>query len=221
MEICGYDVDYKRKRIKNIILRVYPSGRISLSVPFSVSDEEAARFFASKLSWIEKKKKKTGDPVSINEFSDGEKIFFFGERIEIKRGGVATRVNDGILYIRKSENAAYETISFLSDELVSRARKYFSSFGERYGVKPSAVSVRKSVSRWGSCNPRTGRINLSFFLVSLPEFCLEYVVAHELCHLKYADHGRGFKKLLSEMFPAWKDVRKFMKENGDCMRLHF
>jgi predicted metal-dependent hydrolase len=66
-------------------------------------------------------------------------------------------------------------------------------------------------SRWGSCS-KQGKITLSTELIKLPDIFLEYVIIHELCHLKHHNHGKEYYKLLSELFPDWKIVRKGLRD---------
>lgn len=73
------------------------------------------------------------------------------------------------------------------------------------GVKPGKLAYRNMVSRWGSCNVKTGRICLNIQLAAHPPECLEYVVVHELCHLLEANHGPRFKALLTHFMPDWKE----------------
>jgi hypothetical protein len=65
-------------------------------------------------------------------------------------------------------------------------------------------------SRWGSCSKK-GIITLSTELIKLPDIYIEYVIIHELCHLKHHNHGKEYYNLLSELFPAWKNVRKDLR----------
>ena len=73
---------------------------------------------------------------------------------------------------------------------------------------PSAISYRCTRTRWGSCNPKTRRINFSTYLLLLPEWCIEHVVVHELCHLLVPNHGPRFYALMDRHFPRWKEARR-------------
>lgn len=65
--------------------------------------------------------------------------------------------------------------------------------------------------RWGSCNSK-GRITLSTELIKIDGKYTEYVILHELCHLKHHDHSSAYYKLLAEVYPDWKTVRKELRK---------
>lgn len=73
------------------------------------------------------------------------------------------------------------------------------------GVSVGKLAYRNMVSRWGSCNVKTGRICLNVQLAAHPPECLEYVVVHELCHLLEASHGPRFKALMDGFLPDWRE----------------
>lgn len=75
------------------------------------------------------------------------------------------------------------------------------------GVKAGSLAYRNMRSRWGSCQPSTGRICINVRLALYPPECLEYVVVHELCHLLVSGHGPDFHQLMSGVMPDWKQRR--------------
>lgn len=77
--------------------------------------------------------------------------------------------------------------------------------------KPSGLIIRSMKRRWGSCSNK-GVITLSTELIKLPDLYIEYVITHELCHLKHHNHGAGYYRLLSVLFPDWKSVRKELRK---------
>ena len=76
------------------------------------------------------------------------------------------------------------------------------------GVHASSLAYRNMKSRWGSCQPATGRICINIRLALYPPECLEYVVVHELCHLLESGHGPRFKALMDGFLPTWRETRK-------------
>ena len=79
------------------------------------------------------------------------------------------------------------------------------------GVTTHSLVYRNMTSRWGSCNPATGRICLNVQLVNYPPTCLEYVVVHELCHMLERGHGARFKALMDTFMPDWKERRALLR----------
>lgn len=75
------------------------------------------------------------------------------------------------------------------------------------GVKSKSLAYRNMRSRWGSCQPSTGRICINVRLALYPPECLEYVVVHELCHLLVGGHGPDFQRLMTSVMPDWKQRR--------------
>lgn len=79
------------------------------------------------------------------------------------------------------------------------------------GVKAQKLTYRNMKSRWGSCQPKTGRICINIRLALYPPECLEYVVVHELAHLLVPGHGPKFHALLDRVMPDWKQRRTKLK----------
>lgn len=80
-------------------------------------------------------------------------------------------------------------------------------YEERMGVRISGVSLKRTISRWGSCNTRSRHICLSFYLLLLPRLCIEHTVVHELAHLLVPNHGVDFYAVMDRYFPRWREAR--------------
>jgi len=78
---------------------------------------------------------------------------------------------------------------------------------ERHGIEPQGFQIRKMANRWGSCTAE-GHILLNSELIAAPLMCIEYVVVHELCHLKEHNHSNAFYRLLKAMMPDWERRRE-------------
>lgn len=121
-----------------------------------------------------------------------------------------------ISHIREeySKSPAYEA-EYATDEEKQQWRETVSAFApilvEKWEdilkVKSNKLVYRNMKSRWGSCQPSTGRICLNTRLALYPPECLEYVVVHELCHLLVKGHGKDFHELMTSVMPDWKSRR--------------
>lgn len=80
----------------------------------------------------------------------------------------------------------------------------------QYGFEVNGVRIKHNVSNWGSCSVK-GNINLNLNLMRLPEYLRDYVMIHELCHLKYMNHGPEFHALLESLCPGHREYQKELR----------
>ena len=101
-----------------------------------------------------------------------------------------------------------------AEYIPERVKYYADIIGTNYGQ----ITIRAQKTRWGSCTAK-GNLNFNWRLVMAPEPVLDYVVIHELCHLRYMDHSEHFWNLVAEFCPAYKQYRKWLKEHGESLYL--
>lgn len=79
--------------------------------------------------------------------------------------------------------------------------------------KPPDLRLRKMKRTWGSCSSK-GMITLNPHLVKAPENCIDYVIAHEVCHLRELNHGKAFYALQEHLFPTWREAKAHLRHKG-------
>lgn len=94
------------------------------------------------------------------------------------------------------------------DRLLGKLNLYLPKYAEMTGLYPSRVSIKKMTTRWGSCNPQSRTVHFAVMLIDTPDEFIEYVVLHELCHLKYRSHGVRFWALVERYMPDYKSRKK-------------
>ena len=120
------------------------------------------------------------------------------ERLAVPPQGVAARAS-------KEEVAAWRTIvEALVPDLVAK-------WGRCSACARAKIAYRNMTSRWGSCQPKTGRICINVRLALYPPECLEYVVVHELAHLREPNHGPSFHALLDAALPNWRTAERKLR----------
>jgi len=82
---------------------------------------------------------------------------------------------------------------------------------ELMAVRPSSVSYKPMISRWGMCKVKDRNICFSTYLLLLPDWCVEHVVVHELCHLLEPSHNARFHALMDKYFPKWREARRMTR----------
>ena len=184
-QIQELEIEVIRKNVKNINLTVLPpDGHVRVSVPFGLSEERLAEFLRDKAEWIRVHRKKVI------------------ERSAKKESESALR-NPAI-----SEEERKELVKRYREILKPKLEKYLAFWEGQTGLHPEKWQMRDMKTRWGSCNPRTKKLWFSVGLAEKTDECIEYVVLHELAHLKIANHGADFKEFLSHFMPDWRARQK-------------
>ena len=91
-----------------------------------------------------------------------------------------------------------------------RVGHFMQHYGPRHGIVVGKIAIRNQRSRWGSCS-RKGNLNFNYKVAFLSPEARDYVIVHELCHVKEFNHGRGFWELVGETVPEYKAIRRKMR----------
>lgn len=217
--IDDIDIEVIKKNIKNINLSVHPpDGRVRLSVPNRMNDDEIRRFAISKLGWIKKQRKKFKEQKRQfpKEFVSGESHHFMGNKyllnvIETK-SKQRVEINNKYINLYVRENSTKEKREKIMNEwyreyLKSTIPKYIEKWEKIMNVSVNKWGVKLMKTRWGSCNIRAKRIWLNLELAKKNPRCLEYVVVHEMVHLLERLHNNRFKAYMTKYLPNWKSIQ--------------
>lgn len=97
---------------------------------------------------------------------------------------------------------------------VARTRKFVKErlehYNKHYNFKYNRIAIRRQKTRWGSCSGKSN-LNFNYKILFLPPELADYIIVHELCHLKEMNHGKNFWKLVSEVIPDYKERRKRLR----------
>jgi predicted metal-dependent hydrolase len=111
-----------------------------------------------------------------------------------------------------------EALSNLRSRALRELPPRLHALAGHHGLAVSRVSVRNQRSRWGSCSA-SGHISLNWRLILMPEAVCEYVLIHELMHLRRLDHSPQFWRLVAHACPAYQDARRWLRENRQTLEL--
>ena len=218
-------IDTVRKDIKNIHLGVYPpNGRIRMAVPLRTSDESIRLFVIAKTPWIKKQQKyfSKQERQTPRKYVTGETHYIFGKsyrldvissnelpKIDIKR---KTHIK---LYVKpKSTIKQREKIfeNYYRSEINKIILKILKKWEKKVGVKIKEVKIKKMKTKWGTCNSKDKRIWLNLELAKKPFHCIDYVLVHELVHMKEKKHSDRFIQLLNSAYPKWQQHKNELNQ---------
>ncbi|HQB51101.1 MAG TPA: M48 family metallopeptidase [bacterium] len=107
-----------------------------------------------------------------------------------------------------AKNSTWLTYKYPARKLVRNRLDYYNQF---YQFKVSRISIRNQRTRWGSCSAK-GNLNFNYRIVLLPEKLADYIIVHELCHLKEFNHSADFWALVAQALPDFRQSRSELKK---------
>ena len=206
----------RSSRARRISLRVSSlDGRVTLTLPRGVREDEALAFAAEKEAWLRKHLSKRTEDVQVGydaelpiegEFykvvpGQGRRITLSEDRIEVP--GPADRVGTRVAAWLKQ---------LARDRLVEASDRYAAALGRPY----TRMSLRDTRSRWGSCSAE-GRLMYSWRLILAPPAALDYVAAHEVAHLQEMNHSPAFWSVVADLCPEYETHRRWLRQEGTSL----
>jgi predicted metal-dependent hydrolase len=218
-----YKVVYSRRR--SIGINIGPDSGVTVRAPYRTSLKTIQSMVQSKSAWIIKHLEKYKSATRISSkiiFANGTSVLFRGKEYPvrfIKSEKYFIRFDEsnieiGLINPEEKEKAGLmleKWYRVISEGIFRRKFDELLIRFSRYNFTPAEFSVRVLKRRWGSCSSK-GKITISSELVKLDDIYLEYVILHELCHIRHHNHGKEFYALLSEVFPDWKQKRSELRK---------
>ncbi len=204
------------KKAKYLQLRINHSNSLELIIPKRYSLKEGEKFLNDKIEWIKK--------YSLKFINKDEKHFFFGNEILIQQSfdlfikKPFIKFENKVLSIKIPGGSNYELNKFYLVFLKRQAKKYLiertNQLAQKYNLRINKVTIRGQKTRWGSCS---GSRNLSFNfkLMQFRKEIIDYVILHELCHLKEMNHSKRFWLNVEKYCPNYKSLRKELKNSSN------
>lgn len=214
----------KRKNVKYLRLTVTSEDCLTITAPMYLSDSFINRIIKEKQAWIDKKiALKRSEKDEFKPFFEGEKVLFAGKTLTITFADVPNACNvDDILILPRSKSTSNELIKkAISDYIMFTAKKILPKrvayWGEKMALCPTAIKIKNykssTTSHWGACNGN-GQITLNCKLVQLPENLMDYVVIHELCHLKNLNHSEEFWSHVAQYVDNLSNTKAELRKYG-------
>ena len=211
-----------RSNRKTLSISIDAFGRLIVRAPKKYSEERIFAFIREKESWILKKqakKKETGTALPPENLH-GYTFMLLGRecRIALIDGkNILFDEKDYVLYL-PSKNAKTRLIKWLKEN----AKRIFSIVTERkaqeMGVRFQSVEISSAKGKWGSCS-YDNKIRYAYRLIFAPREMIEYVVVHELSHVKEKNHSARFWAVVERYVPDWKMRRKWLKQHGFLLEI--
>ncbi len=237
LKINGKNIEIKieKRNRKTVKISVENPEKLRVFAPSWVGDTQLEEILNSKKEWISQALSKSVEIMNEEslKYTEGKKVLFKGKEYLLTISEDEFVLNAKIVMENESIKVLFNPntpLNIRNNILVDCFRKWYVQeaknlfnsrieyFSQITGLKPEKISYKFQKTRWGSCSGK-GNINLNVNLILAPVEIADYVILHEICHLKYLDHSRKFWDFLGKYMVDYKNRREWLKKNGYTLKI--
>ena len=214
IEVNSKELTYRyrfSKKAKYLQLRISQQ-QLELVIPHRISFSEGERFLSGKLDWVGK---------HAHLFHSARKHYLFGKEISLRiqqdlfLEKYRVIFQNDVLVFQVPQKNIFSAGELYEKYLLHVAKKYLkertSELSVKHGFSVKRLSVRGQKTRWGSCS-RRGNISLNYNLIKFRKEVIDYVIVHELCHLRQLNHSKKFWNEVAQILSHYKSLKKELKK---------
>jgi len=215
----------ERSNRKTLSLSVMKDGAVCVKAPINMRDEVINKFIEDKQDWIRSKlsfinatRDKFAEVISL------EKFLVYGNNYSLlPYDGKKIKTSDNFKILVPQNVTGEKLLRQIKTWYRKAAKEVLAArinvIAKQIGLVPSEIKIGDSRGRWGSCNSKAV-IVINFRVLMLPPAIIDYVLVHELCHLKEMNHSKNFWNLVGSIYPTYEKAKKAIKEYGFLLNLY-
>jgi len=202
---------------KTLAIEVLPDSSVMVKAPVGTDLEEVRRRLTKRARWIITQQQyfRQFEPrTPLRQFVGGETHLYLGKqyRLRVSEGSNdSVKLSRGYFLVTTTDLGGADKIRQMLDKwyATKATATFYGSFArcwpyfENLGLVQPRIQIRRMKKRWGSLS-RGGLLTLNIDLIRTPKECIDYVITHELCHLRCHDHGPEYYRLLEKVMPDWE-----------------
>lgn len=223
--VSGIPIEVQKKNIKNMHLQVKPpDGRVVISAPLSMNDKAIEMYARTNLSWVKKQMGRFQEqPRSAKrQYVSGETMYIWGKQyfltfISDARKNSFEIVGNKVFLRMREESSVKQRESYVREQyrrmLKGEIEHLLPKWEQITGLSCESWQTKYMVTRWGTCNTEKKRLWFNLQLIQKPVECLEYVILHELIHLRERTHNGVFTAYMDLYMQNWREIRKQLNDS--------
>jgi predicted metal-dependent hydrolase len=231
MKMCAQDIEFTliRSERKTADIVIERSGEVIVRAPHEIDDERLREAVADRALWVHRSLAEWEDLNSSRRsrpLAQGQGFAYLGRSYRLRfiaDGDVPLRLKNGrwelseAFVAREGEAAARKAFR---DFYIAKGLQIFTervqAFAPLVGVKPGETSVKELGYHWASCGTG-GALNFHWKTLMAPQTVIDYIVVHELCHLRYRDHSDAFWNEVDKVLPRYRERKEWLRVNGAAL----
>ena len=223
--LLTYTVRRSARRKKTVAVTVDPAGSILVVAPENLATGRLDAIVTRKAEWIARRLLRAQDQAPLplpREFVSGESVLYLGRHYRLKVDRHATgeaKLHGGWLHVpapgdgQQTAQVRAALVSWFRSHAARRLPERVEAWRSKVGVPMPRVIVANQQKRWGSCDHR-GVIRLNWRVMQTPMRLVDYVVVHELVHLRHRGHGRDYWQAVGRVMPDYERRREELRWRG-------
>lgn len=214
----------KRTSRKTLAISVLPDGSLELTAPEDAAEDSILKKVEKRSRWIATQRRNFRDmnaTPAAQRYISGATHRYLGRqyRLKVSRGTNAHILLKGayfeVLTLDETEESVKADLTSWfrakAAEQFARRLETWKPWCRKHRLPEPSLQIRRMPKRWGSAGS-SGRIALNPELIHAPARCIDYVIVHEICHLRYPNHDRAFYRLLSTLMPDWQTMKQKLEQ---------
>lgn len=229
-ETIAYSVRVNPRRSERVAIHVYPDGIVEVEVPEDASEEAIRKAVLKRARWVLRhvtEARNRFKHVLPREYVSGEQVLYLGRRymlkvVEAPKAERSIKLKGGLLVVANDKTDRISLRSRVRAWYRVKARDYFEnriraiSKGLPWVQEPPPFKLLDMKRQWGSC-ATGGTVTLNPFLVKAPREAIDYVITHELCHIREHNHSPEFFRLLTRAMPGWEAIKSRLDHSAEII----
>ena len=215
-----------RSRRRTLAVQVAPDGSVTVRAPVRASDKAIRSFVEGHAEWIARKQQRAREKMEAwppRRFAEGEVFLYLGSPYPLHIDGAAGTplAFDNQRFVLAASHAGNGRETFerwYRDQAAGIIGEAAEHYAKRSGIEYDRVRITGALRRWGSCSA-AGSLCFTWRLAMAPLEAVDYVVAHELAHIRHRNHSRAFWAEVERMLPDYRVRRRWLRDNEHMLTL--
>jgi len=222
-DLTHFTVVYSKR--KTVSIEVTINGALIVRAPFFISYDEIQRIVLKHKKWIKEKLSYAKDLpyTSKNRFISGEYFWYLGSTYKLnivdkQNKHLVFKNNEFYLNGDVKDRAKDIFVDWYKKETLKIVQEKANFYAAECGVSFKGIRVTSAEKRWGSCSINNS-INFSYRVAMTPVFVIDYIIVHELCHIKEHNHSKSFWNHVINIMPDYKIAKEWLRDNGYALHI--
>jgi predicted metal-dependent hydrolase len=226
--VCGYMLVRSRRRRKTVTLRIDSRGRVVIRAPLHTVTAEIESFYQQNRAWVAKKlaeRRAIQEMCKPKSFVSGEEFLFLGKSYPLRLAETNGKIpalsfcTAGFTLPKEYSAKARDLfIKWYKARALETITEKVLCFSKRLDLIPKGIRLMTARTQWGSCSP-DNRLSFNWKLIMAGDAFIDYVVAHELLHIKEKNHSPRFWGALGSFMPDYRERKAWLDENAHLLNI--